>query len=214
MIFSTRPATKPPGSRRWGDGLPVRYILAQWNLFHGCQQCKSLLRPRRAGNGYRASLTPSPFAALAATDERDQIKPLHPSLPSKGKHRDRHPPAYTFNQRIRASAHQRISASAHQRISASAPQRISASAHQRISASAHQRISASAHQRNPCHTERKAPCPPSSRSTGQSSKPTRWPPSGSLSPITSPYPSWARVGIPPSPSLAAPWRPSPSLLDL
>src|SRR6218665_810358 len=153
MIFSTRPATKPPGSRRWGDGLPVRYILAQWNLFHGCQQGKSLLRPRRAGNGYRASLTPSPFAALAATDERDQIKPLHPSLPSKGKHRDRHPPAYTFNQRI--------SASAHQRMRESADQRISESAHQRISASAHQRISASAHQRNPCHIERKAPCPPS-----------------------------------------------------
>src|SRR6218665_2183492 len=87
---------------------------------------------------------------------------------------------------ISASAHQRISASAHQRISASAHQRISASAHHPITASPHQRISASAHQRNPCHIERKAPCPPSSRSTGQSSKPTRWPPSGSLSPLTSP----------------------------
>src|SRR6218665_708254 len=43
--------------------------------------------------GQRASPTPSFAVALAASGERSQIKPLHPSLPSKGEHRDRHPPA-------------------------------------------------------------------------------------------------------------------------
>src|SRR6218665_136897 len=122
------PATTPPGSKRRGDGLPVRYILAQWNLFHGCQRCKSLLRPAGGGNRHRGIAdTPRLLLVSCRPRRKHPTKPHHTPPP--------HP-------RIRASAHQRISASAHQRISASAHQRISASAHQRISASAHQRISA------------------------------------------------------------------------
>src|SRR6218665_129982 len=140
--------------------------------------------------GIEASLTPlasySCLAALAARDERNPTKLLHPSIhpfhPKKNTLPTPHPPPHPL---ISASAHQRISASAHQRISASAHQRISASAHQRISASAHQRISASAHQRNPLLVERIAPWPPPSRSTSPSSEPARPPWSPLLSSIRS-----------------------------
>src|SRR6218665_3146792 len=203
------PATTPPGSKRRGDGLPGRYILAQWNLFHDCQRCKSLLRPAGGGNRHRSH--PSPLTRLLRPwpQETKRTRPsscIPPSIHFIERKAPWPPPTHPLisasahqrisasahqrisasaHQRISASAHQRISASAHQRISASAHQRISASAHQRISASAHQRISASAHQRNPLLVERIAPWPPPSRPTSPSSEPARPPWSPLLSSIRS-----------------------------
>src|SRR6218665_3289886 len=120
-------------------------IFWQWNLFHGCQRCKSLLRPRRGGNRHRCP--PSPLIRLL----RPWPQETNGTRPSSCI-----PPFHRKESTVIVAL-------------------LPASAHQRISASAHQRISASAHQRNPRLVERIAPWPPPSRLTRPSSKPVRPP---------------------------------------